>query len=81
MHTVADDDATALDVTPWLEQKVGAILAHRTEVQRGALPGLVADPSQEERRCLLATEWYVRVDSGDLTLSSPGRPRGRRTAP
>ncbi len=78
VHTVADGDATALDVTPWLEQKVGAILAHRTEVQRGALPGLVADLSQEERRRLLATEWYVRVASDEPTFSSPGRPRDRR---
>ena len=60
VHTVPDEHVTALDVTPWLEQKVAAVLAHRTEVRRGALPGLVAGLPPETRRRLLGTEWYVR---------------------
>ncbi len=60
VYSVPDDGVTALDVTPWLDTKVAAILAHRTEVERGALPGLVADLSPDDRRRLLGTEWYVR---------------------
>ena len=60
VHTVADDEVTALDVSPWLDQKVVAVLAHHSEVQRGALPGLVASLPVSTRRELLATEWYVR---------------------
>jgi N-acetyl-1-D-myo-inositol-2-amino-2-deoxy-alpha-D-glucopyranoside deacetylase len=57
---VPDQDiATRLDVTPWLEQKVAAVLAHRCEVERGALPGLVAGLSPDDRARLLATEWYA----------------------
>ena len=68
VHTVPDDQVAAtLDVTPWLEQKVAAILAHRAEVQRGALPGLIAGMPSEARSRLLSTEWYSR--SG-----SPGAP-------
>jgi N-acetyl-1-D-myo-inositol-2-amino-2-deoxy-alpha-D-glucopyranoside deacetylase len=61
VHTVADDRAVPVDVTPWLEAKVAAVLAHRTEVRRGALPGVVARLSQEARHRLLATEWYEEV--------------------
>jgi N-acetyl-1-D-myo-inositol-2-amino-2-deoxy-alpha-D-glucopyranoside deacetylase len=41
---------------------VAAILCHRTEVERGALPGQVAAMTAEQRRSLLGTEWYVRSD-------------------
>jgi N-acetyl-1-D-myo-inositol-2-amino-2-deoxy-alpha-D-glucopyranoside deacetylase len=53
------DVTTRLDVSPWLEAKVAAVLAHRSEVVRGALPGIVAGLSPADRRRLLATEWYV----------------------
>ncbi len=49
-----------IDVTPWLNTKVDAILAHRSEVERGAGPGLVASLSREQRLQLLGTEWYTR---------------------
>ncbi|MBR8642514.1 PIG-L family deacetylase [Streptomyces tuirus] len=63
MHTVPDDSITvAVDVTPWLEQKVAAVLAHRTEVRRGAVPGLIAALTVAERERLLGTEWYIRHD-------------------
>jgi N-acetyl-1-D-myo-inositol-2-amino-2-deoxy-alpha-D-glucopyranoside deacetylase len=60
VHTVPDAQVTdRLDVTPWLEVKVAAVLAHRTEVERGALPGLVAGLSSDARARLLGTEWYT----------------------
>jgi N-acetyl-1-D-myo-inositol-2-amino-2-deoxy-alpha-D-glucopyranoside deacetylase len=63
MHTVPDDLITAtVDVTPWLEQKTAAVLAHRTEVARGAAPGLIAALPVPERGRLLGTEWYIRHD-------------------
>ena len=47
-------------MTPWLDAKVAAVLAHRSEVQRGALPGLIAGMTRDARATLLATEWYLR---------------------
>lgn len=61
LHTTPDDEAVPLDVTPWLDQKVAAVLCHRAEVARGALPGRVAAMGSPERRALLGTEWYVRT--------------------
>jgi N-acetyl-1-D-myo-inositol-2-amino-2-deoxy-alpha-D-glucopyranoside deacetylase len=61
MYSVPDTWVTAtVDVRPWLEQKVGAILAHRSEVQRGALPGRLAVLPAADRESLLSTEWYIR---------------------
>jgi N-acetyl-1-D-myo-inositol-2-amino-2-deoxy-alpha-D-glucopyranoside deacetylase len=65
VHSVPDEQVTTLDVTAWLATKVAAVLAHRTEVARGALPGLVAGLAPEARARLLSTEWYVRC-SPDL---------------
>ena len=49
-YAVPDAEVTdRLDVTPWLDAKVAAVLAHRTEVERGALPGLVAGLSPDLR--------------------------------
>lgn len=60
-HGVPDDEVdVALDVTPWLDTKVAAILAHRSEADRGALPGLVRALSAEARAELLSTEWFSR---------------------
>ncbi|MDW4908024.1 PIG-L deacetylase family protein [Streptomyces sp. ADMS] len=61
MRSVPDELVTAtVDVSPWLEQKVAAVLAHHTEVERGAAPGLIAGLSASERERLLSTEWYIR---------------------
>jgi len=49
-----------VDVSPWLEQKVAAILAHRSEADRGALPGVVARLSPTAREELLSVEWFIR---------------------
>lgn len=61
VNATPDEDVTdRVDVSPWLEQKVAAILAHRSEVDRGALPGLIAHLSPTDREELLSTEWFVR---------------------
>jgi N-acetyl-1-D-myo-inositol-2-amino-2-deoxy-alpha-D-glucopyranoside deacetylase len=66
VYAVPDDHVTTrLDVTPWLDRKVAAILAHRTEVERGALPGLVAGLAPDAQARLLGTEWYIRSASPD----------------
>ncbi|MEU6239263.1 PIG-L family deacetylase [Kitasatospora sp. NPDC047058] len=59
--TVPDEAVAAtVDVTPWLDRKVAAILAHCSEVVRGALPGRLAALSAAARAELLGTEWYLR---------------------
>ncbi len=78
LYTVPDEQVTdRLDVTPWLDTKVAAVLAHRTEVARGALPGLVAGLSPEERTRLLATEWYLRRDVSQPGSGSSSAPAAR----
>ncbi len=75
VHGVPDEQITErLDVTPWLPAKIAAILAHRTEVERGAVPGLVAAAPPEARAALLSTEWFIRCSPGPA--ATPGvRPR------
>ncbi|MGN9763120.1 PIG-L deacetylase family protein [Streptomyces sp. SD31] len=64
MNTVPDERVTAtVDVSPWLKQKWAAVLAHRSEVERGAAPGLLAGFAPEVREGFLATEWYIRQDA------------------
>lgn len=61
MLSVPDSAVTdTLDVTPWLDAKVAAILAHRSETARGAGPGVIARLPADDRARLLATEWYIR---------------------
>ncbi|MDT0275412.1 PIG-L deacetylase family protein [Blastococcus goldschmidtiae] len=65
VYSVPDEQITErLDVTPWLEAKIAAILAHRSEVARGAVPGLVAALPPETRGSMLATEWFIRCTPG-----------------
>lgn len=60
-YVTPDEQVTdRVDVSPWLEQKVAAILAHRSEVDRGALPGVIARLSPAARGELLSTEWFIR---------------------
>ncbi|NDZ83363.1 hypothetical protein G3I19_33555 [Streptomyces sp. SID10853] len=60
-YSVPDEQVTAaVDVGPWLEQKIAAVLAHRSEVERGALPGVIAGLQPDARERLFATEWYIR---------------------
>ncbi|MFJ1652805.1 PIG-L deacetylase family protein [Streptomyces sp. NPDC088337] len=59
--SVPDEHVTAtVDVGPWMEQKIAAVLAHRSEVERGALPSVIAGLSPDERKRFFATEWYIR---------------------
>lgn len=68
--SVPDEEVSLrLDVTPWLDAKVAAILSHESEVRRGALPGLVAALAPDSRAELLATEWYI---CWDLATDDPG---------
>ncbi|BET45235.1 PIG-L family deacetylase [Kitasatospora aureofaciens] len=61
VYSVPDEQVTAtVDVGPWMEQKTAAVLAHRSEVARGALPGVVAGLPPDARQRLFATEWYIR---------------------
>ncbi|WP_416955868.1 PIG-L deacetylase family protein [Nocardioides sp. T5] len=61
LNATLDEEVTdRVDVSPWLDQKVAAILAHRSEVDRGALPGLIARLSPVDREQLLSTEWFIR---------------------
>jgi N-acetyl-1-D-myo-inositol-2-amino-2-deoxy-alpha-D-glucopyranoside deacetylase len=60
VHSSPDEQVDlALDVEPWLAAKVAAVLAHASEVERGALPGVVARLSPADRARLLGTEWYI----------------------
>ncbi|MCM0622282.1 PIG-L deacetylase family protein [Nocardioides bruguierae] len=64
-HTVPDADAVlTLDVRPWLPAKVAAVLAHRSEVERGGAPGVVAALDPQQRSVALGTEWYSRARPG-----------------
>ncbi|GAA3037648.1 PIG-L family deacetylase [Kitasatospora albolonga] len=56
----------AVDVRPWVRTKLCAIFAHRSEVERGALPGRLAAMSADEREALTGTEWYVRHQVGPV---------------
>lgn len=62
-YSVPDETVTAtVDVGPWIEQKLAAIAAHRSEVLRGAAPGRIAALPPEVQRRVMGTEWYVRHD-------------------
>ncbi|WP_155058963.1 PIG-L family deacetylase [Streptomyces blattellae] len=64
LRTVPDELITAtVDVSPWLARKWAAVLAHRTEVERGAAPGLLAGFPTAVRERFLATEWYIRHET------------------
>ncbi|MFH8990462.1 PIG-L deacetylase family protein [Streptomyces sp. NPDC017940] len=77
VYSVPDDlVTTVVDVRPWLERKTAAVLAHRTEVARGAVPGLIAELPPRSRERLLGTEWYIRQD---LAPRAPGPAKDVRT--
>ncbi|WP_330476935.1 hypothetical protein [Streptomyces platensis] len=70
VYSVPDEQVTAtVDVRPWIEQKIAAVLAHRSEVERGALPGLIAGLPPDARERLFATEWYIRHTP--MTVAAP----------
>ncbi|WP_037864979.1 PIG-L deacetylase family protein [Streptomyces sp. NRRL S-237] len=61
--SVPDEHVTAtVDVTAWSEQKMAAILAHRSEAARERpLPGILARLSAPARESIIATEFYTRL--------------------
>ncbi|MBV2357101.1 PIG-L family deacetylase [Streptomyces sp. J2-1] len=70
---VPDEQVTAaVDVGPWLDRKIAALLCHRSEVARGALPGQVERMSREPREKLFSTEWYVRHWPTPAPTPAPG---------
>ncbi|MEV7581561.1 PIG-L deacetylase family protein [Streptomyces erythrochromogenes] len=72
IYGVPDNQITAtIDVSPWLEQKTAAILAHHTEVQRGAIPGLIAGLPSSAREQVLTTEYYTRHNPTPTTNNAP----------
>ncbi|WP_328555656.1 PIG-L deacetylase family protein [Streptomyces sp. NBC_00358] len=68
MFSVPDEWVGAtVDVRPWLDRKIEAVLAHRSEVERGALPGRLAALPRADRERVLATEWFIRHESAPLS--------------
>lgn len=68
LYSVPDEWVTAaVDVRPWVQQKLSAVFAHRTEVERGALPGRLAALPPADRELLVSTEWYIRQDLAPAT--------------
>ncbi|MGW4562909.1 hypothetical protein ACWEN3_11040 [Streptomyces sp. NPDC004561] len=58
VYSVPDDQITVtVDVGPWVEQKIAAVLAHRSEVERGGLPGMIAGLPPDARERRFSTEW------------------------
>lgn len=67
VHTVPDAEVTAsVDIGPWLQTKTEAVLAHRSEVQRGALPAQLGACDPRTRRRLFGTEHFLRHPLGHL---------------
>ncbi|WP_371660239.1 hypothetical protein [Streptomyces sp. NBC_00280] len=61
MRRVPDERITAtVAFRPWLEEKVAAVPAHRTEGGAGNRPGLTAGLSASEQERLLSTDEYIR---------------------
>ncbi|WP_433456225.1 PIG-L deacetylase family protein [Streptomyces sp. CA-142005] len=61
VYSVPDGQVSAtVDVGPWMAQKIAAVLAHRSEVERGALPGVIASLPPEARERQFATKWFIR---------------------
>ncbi|TKJ32120.1 PIG-L deacetylase family protein [Blastococcus sp. CCUG 61487] len=73
VHGVLDEQISErIDVSPWLERKIAAVLAHRSEADRGAVPGLVAAAHPEARAALLGTEWYLHRSPGGEPVERAG---------
>ncbi|MER6912706.1 PIG-L deacetylase family protein [Streptomyces sp. NPDC000594] len=63
---------TAVDVTPWLDRKWRAILAHRSQVARERpLPGILSRLGEERRRRILGTEHYTRIGLAPCREGAP----------
>ncbi|NUP82717.1 MAG: hypothetical protein HOV96_34780 [Nonomuraea sp.] len=59
---VPDDQVSAaLDVSKWSERKWAAMLAHESEVERGASMTMLTALPERARARMLANEWYRRI--------------------
>ncbi|MGW1616449.1 hypothetical protein ACWCQZ_44795 [Streptomyces sp. NPDC002285] len=75
-----DEHITAtVDVSGWIKQKWGAILAHRSEaVLERPLPGILACLPDRQRESIISTEYFTRLGTGagraacENWLSDPG---------
>ncbi|MFJ4674398.1 PIG-L deacetylase family protein [Kitasatospora sp. NPDC088783] len=77
-YTVPDAEVTALDVSPWLDRKLAAVFAHRSEVERGALPGRLAAATPADRARMAGTEWYQHHPLPGAPSASGGSTRQLR---
>jgi N-acetyl-1-D-myo-inositol-2-amino-2-deoxy-alpha-D-glucopyranoside deacetylase len=73
VHSAPDEQVTAtVDVSPSVETKWRAILAHRSQVEsQRALPALLSGLTADARHRILATEWFTRL----VTTPVPGPQR------
>ncbi len=64
--SVPDEHITAsVDVSPWLDQKERAILAHRSEAAKERpLPGVLARLPAAARESVIRTEYFTRLSAG-----------------
>ncbi|MFI7113046.1 PIG-L family deacetylase [Nonomuraea sp. NPDC050227] len=53
--------SAAIDVSRWSERKWAAMLAHESEVQRGASMTMLTGLPERARAQMLANEWYRRI--------------------
>ncbi|MFD8414012.1 hypothetical protein ACFV2Q_20015 [Streptomyces sp. NPDC059650] len=56
---------TSVDITPWADVKLAAILAHRGEVARErSRPGILARLPEADRDQIIQTEYFTRLTPG-----------------
>ncbi|WP_042449777.1 PIG-L deacetylase family protein [Streptacidiphilus jiangxiensis] len=61
----------AVDVSPWLDTKMAAILAHRSQVERERpLPGILARLPEPERDRIIGTEYFTRLHAKPVPSSA-----------
>ncbi|WP_406690952.1 PIG-L family deacetylase [Saccharopolyspora sp. ID03-671] len=67
VHAVPDEQVSvSVDIAAWLGVKTAAVLAHRSEVRRGALPAQLGGLDPEARRALFGTEHFLRHPLGHM---------------
>ncbi|MET9956409.1 PIG-L deacetylase family protein [Streptomyces sp. NPDC006339] len=68
--SVPDEHITAaVDVSPWLDQKERAILAHKSEAAKERpLPGILARLPAAARESIIRTEYFTRLSAGPAAI-------------
>jgi N-acetyl-1-D-myo-inositol-2-amino-2-deoxy-alpha-D-glucopyranoside deacetylase len=69
--------AVAVDVRDWLERKWSALLAHESEIERGAGAARFIALPERVREAMLGTEWFLRTDLADPATTAPALALGR----